>query len=381
VIQAAALLLVALFAGRQDPPAPPSPTPQQPAAEGDQRSAEGEPPPPEVRRASPEGEWHDLDQVVQIVNDRMLTGRELLRELSRINRKRPFANEGEAREAQKQIRSERVKDALRTQAGQDLGLDPTQVKRRIKDLMRRQQEELKGSVGMAAYLENRDRTLFEEEELLRDALNATLWDNYITGEGSVGESARQTRDVYVRPGYLSYLYRQCLERPELLPVIGGVDRSVVLQQLFVDLESAGGEEAGEALAQDLRRRIVDGEDMGELVERYDAANTNKQKRGMTEPLSESRLKEGDPSVAAFVAGAKPGDVSELLPYNVKEHQYARIVRLVERKPAVTPDLRSADVQKKLTERIQEDLSQWRRMEGFRQLAKASYIWPPELIPR
>jgi len=362
VIHAASILLGLLAAGAQE------------------QAAANRPPAPGAVGAPGQG-WHDLDVVVQIVNERMLTSRTLLREMARLNKRRPISNEGEAREAEKRIRTESVTDALRIQAGEDLGTDPVQMDRQVKDIMRRMQERYQGSAGMSAYLQDRDRTLYEEQELTRDILHATLWDNYITGKGSVGEGARPMRDSYVRPGYLRFTYRQCLEHPELLQVIGGSGPSVVLQQLFIDPDSAGGEEAGRMLAQDLRERIVDGEDMGNLVESYDAAASNKQKRGMTEPLVESRLREYDPAVGLFVSEAKPGDVSEPLPFRSKEKDYWRIVRLVERRAAVIPPLGSIEAQTKLTERIREDLSEWRRSEGIRKLAKASYIWPPDLIPR
>ena len=180
---------------------------------------------------------------------------------------------------------------------------------------------------------------------------------------------------------MTYTYRQCLEHPELLEVVGGSPPSVVLQNLFIDSDAAGGAEAGESLAEDLRRRIVEGEDMGDIVLNYDASNTNKQKRGLSEPLLESRLEEVDPAVGAFVAEAQPGDVSELIRFMSKEKEHWRIVRLVERRAAVVPSLDSTEVQKKLSERIRSDLSDWRRSEGIRKLVRASYIWPPELIPR
>ncbi|MFN0006873.1 MAG: peptidylprolyl isomerase [Planctomycetota bacterium] len=352
----ASILLGLLLAGGQETPAP--------ASDG----------------ASREG-WRDFDVVLQIVNERMLTSRTLIREMGRFNKRRPITSEGEAREAEKRIRTESVTDALRIQAGEDLGTDPVQLDRQVKDIMRRMQERYQGSAGMSLYLQERDRTLYEEQELTRDILHATLWDNYITGDGSVGDGARPLRDSYVRPGYLRFTYRQCLEHPELLQVIGGSGPSVVLQQLFVDPASAGGEEAGLVLAEDLRERIVAGEDMGNLVESYDAAASNKQKRGMTEPLLESRLEDYDPAVGIFVAEAKPGDVSEPLPFKSKDKSYWRIVRLVERRASVIPPLDSIEAQTKLTERIREDLSDWRRSEGIRKLVKASYIWPQDLIPR
>ena len=337
---------------------------------------------PEKAAAAKDEGWRDLDIVLQIVNEDMLTSRTLIREMARWNRTRPITNASERAEAEQMIRRESIKESLRVQAGEDLGVDPAQLDRQVKDWLRRMQERLQGSAGMSNYLADRDRTLYEEQEYTRNALHALLWDNHVTGQGSTGEGARPTRDTYVRPGFLTYTYRQCVEHPELLEVVGGNAPSVVLQVLFVDPQAAGGEEAGEKLAEDLRARIVAGEDMGELVENYDASNTNKQKRGLSEPLLESRLMEVDPPVGAFVAESQPGDVSGLIPFQSKDKKaYWRIVRFVERRDAVIPPLDSIEVQTKLTARIREDLSEWRRAEGLGKLVRAAYIWPPELKPR
>ena len=77
-------------------------------------------------RASSEEGWRNFGAIL-IVNEEMLTARTLLRDLARINRRRPLADESEWREAEREVRTERVKDALRVQAGQDLGFDPAEV--------------------------------------------------------------------------------------------------------------------------------------------------------------------------------------------------------------------------------------------------------------
>jgi hypothetical protein len=46
---------------------------------------------------------------------------------------------------------------------------------------------------------------------------------------------------------------------------------VILQQLILDPKEVGGVDAAKTLAGDLRRRILGGEDMSELVERYGAS--------------------------------------------------------------------------------------------------------------
>jgi hypothetical protein len=331
---------------------------------------------PNAAPASDAG-WRDLNRVAQIVNEEMLTSRAIVHSIVRENQRRHFANEGEAQEAETQFRLDHVKAALAVQAGQDLGLEPAQVDRRVKDYLERMKEELQGSAGMAAYLKNKDMTLLEEQDQDRDMLYARFWSNYVTGEGPVGD-ARQSRDRFVSPSYMRYSYRQCLEHPERLREIGGKGQEVVLQQLDIDPQSAGGPEQGRALAEELRRRIVDGEDMGDLVERYGAM---KNRRGMNEPLEESRLRRFDSAVGAFLVEAKPGDVSDVMEYKRKDSMRFRIWRLVERTTAVVPDLTVFVVQKRLADRIQKDLSDWRREQAYGVLSRASYVWPEGLLPR
>jgi hypothetical protein len=356
----------------------PAPAPQGPV--------QGPEPPPsssapaEAPAATPEPEdWHELDEPVHIVNEDMLTWRKLQREMWRRNHVRPFHTQADAQESEKELRVESVKSALQVQAGQDMGLDPAQVDRQVKDWIARMMEK-KGPVEFAEALKEEGLTLYEFQDQQKDRLLAMFWDNYITGNGSVG-AARQSRDCYVRPGSLQYAFHECIKHQELLPVIGGHAQSVVLQLLMIDPQANGGADASRALAEDLRQRILDGEDMGALVERYDATEVSRQRRGLTEPLREAGLMQARPDVGAFVAGAKPGDVSPVLEYTSKGHTYLRIVRLVDRNAAVVPDLGSTEVQKKLDKRVKEDLANWRREEAFKVLYRSSYVWPNELAQR
>jgi len=351
-----------------EPPAGQAPVPQEPAP-----VVETDPAPTPAIEAPDEG-WRNLDEVIQIVNEDMLTSRALLREMYFENRRKPFANEEEVRRKERELHVERVKEALQVQAGQDMGLDPAEIDRRVKDILEREMAR-RSSVGLSADLKERSMTLVEFQEGLKDRLYATFWDNYVTGNGSLG-AARQSRDVYVRPGYLRYCYRRCLENRELLPVIGGREQTVVLQQIFIDPQANGGPEMARSLAEDLRARIVAGEDMGDLVERYDSRK-DKQKRGITEPLLESSVQRLDPAVGAFLGTAQPGDLSKVLEFKGKSHNVWRIVSLVERTPAVVPELSSIEVQKKLLKRAGEDIENWRREQGFKDLFRASYVWPPE----
>jgi hypothetical protein len=360
---------------------------QQPPAPTQAPAHDAEPAPtgsaiigPQWPGAASEGEkWKSLDEPIHIVNEDMLTLRKLMREMYRRNRAKPFHDQAEAQTAEKDLRVQSVKDALQVQAGQDMGLDPAQVDRQVKDWVNRKKEQ-KGSAEFAGLLKESGITLYEYQDMQRDGLLALFWDNYITGNGSVG-AARQSRDRFVRPGYLQFAFRECLNHQEFLPVIGGHEQSVVLQLLHIDPKGNGGLDPSRTLAEDLRRRIADGEDMGELVEKYDASHDSKQKRGILDPLRESSLIQADPALGAFVAEAKPGDISEVQEYKSKGLTYWRIVRLLERSPAVVPDLTSLEVQQKLDKRVKESVENWRREEAFRLLYRTSYVWPSEYSQR
>jgi hypothetical protein len=363
--------LLALLALSQDP-TPPAPTPTPvPAPAPAPTPTPGPAPAP---AAADDDEWHDLDKVIQVVNEDMLTSRAMARQMFIENRRKPFKDEAEATEKQRQLHIDRVKDALQVQAGQDMGLDPKEVDHRVKYWIDSEKER-KGSAVFAQELAENGMTLFEYQQMARERVYAFFWENYITGGGGAG-ATRPSRDRYVRPGYLSYCFRQCLDHPELLPVIGGQEQRVVLQQLFIDPRTNGGQEKALALAEDLRNRIADGADMNDLVERYDARK-DKRAHGITEPVMEARLARGDPAVGAFVAESKPGDVSKVLEFKSKNDTAYRIVRLVERTAATVPDLASADVQKKLETRAKADLEAWRKDQGLKVMYRASYVWPPE----
>lgn len=357
-----------------------APAPQGPVQGPEPPPASSAPAETPASAATPGPEdWHDLDELVHIVNEDVLTLRKLEREMWRRSHGGHFRTPAEAQEAERELRVDSIKSALEVQAGQDMGLDPAQVDRQVKDWIGRMMEK-KGPVEFAEALKEEGLTLFEFQDQQKDRLLAMFWDNYITGSGSVG-AARQSRDCYVRPGSLQYAFRECIKHQELLPVIGGHAQSVVLQLLLIDPQSNGGMDASRALAQDLRQRILDGEDMGALVERYDATEASRQRRGLTEPLREIDLTKAWPDVGAFVAGAKPGDVSDVLEYTSKGRTLWRIVRLVDRNAAVVPDLGSTDVQKMLDKRVKKDLADWRREEAFKVLYRSSYVWPSEYAQR
>ncbi len=325
---------------------------------------------PPASGASAAADQKVYDEVVQIVNENMLTKRTFIRAMYFESQGHGFANEREQMKSQQKVQANTVKTALRVQAGQDMGLDPAQVDREARNWIESRRE-LLGHDAFAEMLKKSSMTLYEYQEFIRDRLYSEFWENHVTGSGPVGQGERQSRDRFLRPGYVLFRYREFVKHPEALQRIGGRDQSVVLQQLILDPKEFGGVEGARTMAADLRRRILDGWDMSELVDRYAALKTN---HGIADPLPEA-LVATDPGLAGFVSDAKPGDLSEVLEFTNKGRTGVRIVRLVDRLPALVPEISSIDVQKKLDKDLKTELSEWRKDQAYRVLYRSSYVWP------
>jgi hypothetical protein len=178
---------------------------------------------------------------------------------------------------------------------------------------------------------------------------------------------------------MRYRYEECVEHPELLHEIGGRDQSVIVQQLILDPKSptVGGLDAARTLAEDLRRRILGGEDMNALVDLY-GVGTSKANHGVSEPpFVESRLAKMDPQLGAFIAESKPGDLSEVQEWKIRDRDLVRIVRFVDRLPVVVPQISSLEVQKLLEKGVKTDMAEWRKEQAYSVLFRSSYVWPPK----
>lgn len=353
------------------------------AQDANVQTAPGLPASPVDSHAKP-GEWRDLDRVELIVNEDIITRHELENALAQMANTRPMRTNEDVHEAERAILNDRVFQRLRVQGGQNMGLDDAQIEREARDWLEREVEHFDGIVGLSEYLDRKDLATDEHKKQIRDQIQAELWDQYITGDGPA-PTGRISRDRYVRPGYLRFQYRTALERPELMNQLGGQPQRVVLQILFIDVRNPGDLEKTKRLAQQLRVRILDGEDMGGLVEQYGAKSKGLE-RGVTEPIDEARATAIDPDLGGFLGNAKPGDLSEAMPYKVtdsnrQEHIYLRLVRLVERTEPVRPDFASLDAQKTITKGVQADFDHFRRQTALQDLLLSSYVWPPEVVKR
>ncbi len=335
------------------------------------------PAPPPVKAAP---EWEVIDQVVAIVNQDVITYRQLMRDLSREKDKRNLGNASEMQAAQTRILTQRVKQLLAKQAGQDMGADEKLVERNVQDSFDRIVLNNNGVVGMSKIMQGQDMNTQDVKKALREDLYTKVWEESITGEGA-GLAARPNRDRYQRPGELKFRYERALRDPDGLRRIGGSTDAVTMQTLSLDSDKHGGRDATMALARDLKKAIAADADMNELVGRYSAAKEN---NGIGAPAEITRLRQIAPALAQFV-DARPADPA-LWPKYVSEpiivsdtgtRVVVLLARIREWTPAVTPRLDSSQTQERLTKLSRDSLDDYRLERAFVRLHQAAYVWPPE----
>jgi hypothetical protein len=322
---------------------------------------------------SAEKPWIPYDRVMMVVNQDIITERQLWRDLARTNHDHPLKDDSEKRAAQEQILTERVKARLSVQAGQDLGLDEKLVDRNVQDRMQRIIDSKNGVASMAKFLEEKDMTPQEMRTFLREEIYSSVWQDSVTGDAAGG--GRPKCDRFVRPGMLTFHYNNVVQKPEAYAALGGKPESFVLQMLLLDVDHYGGAEAAAKLADELKKRIEGGEDMGALVDQYSVAL---EKKGVLEPADLGTLTRTDVRVAEFASKAKTGDVSPAIPFQGKSKSYLRLMRLLDHTPAVKPDITNTEVQSKIMKNARKDLEDYRLGKALQVLLRASYVWPKEL---
>jgi hypothetical protein len=337
------LLLAALFAPPQDP----------------------------APRADPRGGWETVDVVVFQAGDEAITLRDVNRKYDSMVRALNLSvtTEAEYRELKGRSLEALVTLALEAQAGEDRDADPVGLEDRIDRFLagRRRSQ---GVVDYADSLAEAGISAQGERELNR----STFYQSSFRSQGKVGP--RPTRDGYVRPGELQEFYRSSAQ--ELL----GGEPSYRFQDLVVTVDQAGGVAEAQALAAELRARLLDGEDFGELHDQY--GTTRMPTRGVTDLFGpESPLQDSD--VTRFGRRGSVGDVSPVLV--IREQSLSgqivayRVLRLYEKIPGAAPPPFATDL-------AQEALRAWadeRRDEAWlgaarARLHRAAYLWPPSATP-
>jgi hypothetical protein len=323
-----------------------------------------ETPAPETPAVEPA--WEDFDGVALIVNDEIVT----LRELNDLLKDARSAASGttieDANAMLADVAETTITVHLQTQAGRELGIPPEAVSETVERYLKDERRTKTAKETEDWMREQGAEDLGQVRKQITRELYRSFW---IQGESGRGINwSRPYKDRYVRPGQLKEAY---LINKGMLS-----DPTTYRLQFLVLPAAAWGdaETAKDALA-GFRTDIEGGADMGALVEEYGAAL--RESRGISDWLPESRI--SDPDVAAFCAEAKEGALSPLLPLvnaegQVEGYQLVRIVARIEGQAA--PSFQDSKLQTQLETLIQERWDQARLTDGADRLWRNGFVRGP-----
>lgn len=290
--------------------------------------------------------------------------------LSKVNRfeakslqQRPVTTPAERSQLRGEILRDLSYQALETQAAEELGLDP----RAIRFNLEIQAEEERAKIGAAAYalqLSAQGTSAHEsmaerEAEYLR-----ILWRRAQLGLEVA--DVRPSTDRYIRPGELHYSFlanRDLLAPPQ-----------VRFQILVVLSAAAGGPELAQATCEEARHKVLEGGDLGALVEDYGAALRETQ--GLTPLLTLTQI--SDPGLLQLAA-REEGALSEVTPLmnprgEPDPEQGYQLAMLFEKIVPPPPRYDDAEVQTRL--RLAQTNQRDSRLldKAQREMAQKAYSW-------
>lgn len=336
----------------QDPSAPPASGAAQPA-----RSSE----------------WRVVDAAIVVVNEDIITIGALSRQVARRVRELNIRDDNSAvQRVWNEVATAAVSSRLKVQAGRNMGFDEAQIDRYARDDFERFTERQGGVVGLTKFLESENLPVDEFRDFRRDLIYAELWEDSITGEG-VSTAARPSRDRYVRPGSLRFEYNLAGEMPGRAEAIGGHGEQIDFERVVVpfDDRDPGAQARAKDLATSLRQRALDGEDLGQLVEKSGLDKDSLQRSGSTEIATARRVY---PEADRFFVSARPGEICEPILMNRRDKHGYMLLRMDARQPAEIPPLSDVGVQRKVASICQKEFDDFRKEIARRQVEARSYIW-------
>jgi hypothetical protein len=313
-------------------------------------------------------EWREYDGIALIINEETTTVRGFETQLRRMIAITPSADRNRARE----YLIEQIKnDALGSQAGAAMDIDPNMIKRTVRDYEKRVIESRGGVDKYNAYLASIGQTAEGMRIELGKQVLRDIWEASRIGKGP-NQQQKVIADRFIRPGTLRLTYQQFIGDPRAITIIGGSSGQVVLQILEIDTVKVGGTGMVEENAKKIRERIASGQSDFEQEAQFAITDSP---TGARDPIVEAGLPETFPQLARLVANAKEGDVLPPIPPSGNKQEWS-IVRVLKRIPGTTPGFKDTGVQKTIRERF-EDVLDSRRLKLARdQQLASSYVWPP-----
>jgi len=310
--------------------------------------------------------WQKLDEVVQIINDEIITASELSREANELRTAQniTISTMEELRKFESEVRTRVVIRRLQAQAGKQLGLPEEQVDSLVDNHI----SGIRRRSGLQSYLQNLDQRGMAAEEFQLDTKRqfyGQTWMDDVVGESKSGQ--RPHRDRFVRPGEMLQIYTDVREQ-------FGAPEQVELEQFTTAPEQDADPVTALAEANELRQRAIDGADLSSLV-----SEVGPQRSLTTSFTVPVPTLAPAPELQAFAASAEIGEFSPVqsdLDKQANELRYSffRLVRRIA--PTAPRPFLDGQVQAVLTSRALAQRDEWYLALGHQELVQGSFIEPP-----
>lgn len=317
---------------------------------------------PQASQADPEG-WAPVDRVEVQAGDEMITSSDVRMsyQIARARGKLSVTTEAQRDRLLAQTMEDLVLTALESQAAEDRDQSPFETEGRLDRFFERQRDQ-----GLVDYVEELQASGMSERTY-RERQKTGYYASSFRDQGLHGP--RPTRDGYTRPGEMRELHR--IQGSALAG-----SPSYRFQDLVVTADQVGGVEPARVLAEELRQRLLAGEDFAVLHEEY---GTTELDTGGVTRLFGPENPMPNPAVRRFAEESEVGAISPVFPLtdrrSANEVVAFRVLVLYERTPAPPPPpFREAETQRLIRESAARNRDEvWLGMARAR-LNEQAYLW-------
>jgi hypothetical protein len=319
---------------------------------------------PQGAAAGADGGWQNLDGAVVQAGDEVVLWSDVLRnyEVTRRRRNLSVSTAAERDRLLNRTLEDLVIMTLEAQAGEDREESPVDIEDRVDRFLENRRQS-QGTVDYVEELEASGVSAQRERELQVSGYYTSAF----RSQGLFGP--RPTRDDFIRPGEIAELYRT---QGEAL----GEGPSYRFQDLVVTADQVGGEAEARALAEELRERLVAGEDFQALHEEF--GTTEVATDGVTRVFGPASPMP-DPEIRRFAEDHDVGAISPVYPVfdRRQEGKVAgfRVLRLFERTPGAPPPAYEArGTQDLIREKASKNRDEIWLGVARERLRGSSYLW-------